>query len=131
MGFAVGLFAVVQHGLGKNKEIFRSGAGDAQSKLCTLQRIADDLVCGFRTVIHLASPTFSLGEGKRLNESTPGISARLRPQSQSTWICPASSIHSTVPIEPGGTGKLIFHAAKLQPRAGRVLAAKVFNIFFV
>lgn len=89
MGFAVGLFAVVQHRLCENKEVFRSGAGDAQGKLCTLQRVADDLVCGFRAVIHLASPAFSLGEGKRLNESTPGMRARLRPQSQFMWICPA------------------------------------------
>ena len=37
VGFAVGLFAVVQHGLRKNKEVFRSSAGDAQSKLCALQ----------------------------------------------------------------------------------------------
>ena len=47
MCFAVGLFAVVQHGLCKDKEVFRSGAGDAQGKLCALQRVADDLVCGF------------------------------------------------------------------------------------
>ena len=102
--FAVGLFAVVQHGLCEDKEVFRSGAGDTQSKLCALQRVADDLIRRFGAVIHLMSPAFSLGEGKRLNESTPGMRARLRPQSQSTWICPASSIHSTVPIEPGGTG---------------------------
>ena len=31
----------------------------------------------------------------------------------------------------GRHGKLIFHAAELQPRTARVLAAKVFNIFFV
>ena len=103
MCFAVGFLAVVQYGLGENKEVVRSGAGDAQGKLCTLQRVADYLVCGFRAVIHLASPVFSLGEGKWLNESMPGMRARLRPQSQSTWICPASSIHSTVPMEPGGT----------------------------
>ena len=35
--FAVGLFAVMQHRLCENKEVFRSGAGDAQGKLCTLQ----------------------------------------------------------------------------------------------
>jgi len=34
--FAVGLFAVVQHSLCENKEVFRSGAGDAQGKLRTL-----------------------------------------------------------------------------------------------
>ena len=31
----------------------------------------------------------------------------------------------------GRHGHFIFHAAKLQPRAGRVLAAQMFNIFFV
>ena len=43
MGFAVGLFAVMQHRLCENKEVFRSGAGNTQSKLCALQRVADDL----------------------------------------------------------------------------------------
>ena len=28
-------------------------------------------------------------------------------------------------------GEIIFHAAKLQPRTGRVLAAKVFDVVFV
>ncbi len=32
MGFAVGLY-VMQHRLCENKEVFRSGAGDTQSKL--------------------------------------------------------------------------------------------------
>ena len=83
MGFAVDFFAVVQHGLRKNKEVFRSGAGDAQGKLCTLQRVADNLVCGFGAVIHLASPPFIfVGSDNLLNESTPGMRARLRPQSQ-------------------------------------------------
>ena len=71
--------------------------------LRTLQRVADDLIRRFGAVIHLASPAFSLGAGKRLNESTPGMRARLSPQSQFMWICPASSMKSTVPIEPGGT----------------------------
>ena len=85
MGFSVGFLAVVQHGLGENKEVFRSGAGDAQSKLCALQRIANDLVCGFGAVIHLASPSFVfVGPDNLLNESTPEIRARLRPQSQFT-----------------------------------------------
>ena len=35
--FAVGLFAVMQHRLCENKEVFRSGAGNTQSKLRALQ----------------------------------------------------------------------------------------------
>ena len=37
MGFAVGLFTVMQHRLCENKEVFRSGAGNTQSKLRALQ----------------------------------------------------------------------------------------------
>ena len=55
-GFAVGLFLILKHRGHKLGKGDRCPAREPQSNLGALQRVANDLICRFCSVVHLASP---------------------------------------------------------------------------